>query len=875
MFQNIDQVLRTIKSTMYHHNNSAYFPYFFIVGAGISVPEIPTASKIVDICKETVQKIDDTLFTQYEDESKAFIDNGMKYYSTWIEYAYPNRINRSQLFKDLCNKSKISSANLMLAQILNSGQFANTVFTTNFDDSIKKALDLIGSKNYFCAENIMDNLAISNQTKDIQIVHVHGTFNFYDCANLENEIDNVASQSGTISSFRLLSSFLASQAPIIVGYSGWENDVIMQCLKERLTYPTPLQYIWICYDKKSYSILPEWIKKSDSVIFVIPDSDKGNCEDNCDSSSWGNTISTDTIDAAMFFKRIISDNKLKPPIIFTDPYQYYFEKIKAILPENEDVLHLRHWTQRLKLLESDDAFEQLVQKLETVYISKDYAQASDIILKMSSLRLNEANAEFVCTYLIRDFIRDEDAISSFEQRLNFHLSSLQFIKNNIHQLSNTKNLVSTMNGIIFTRCRYSDKEKLLILFNSVIELAKSDHRLLLTELTALATKSDFVDKESRKTILRDVISRCPDIMHNKNFAYLKFRALCELGVTIRSSEAIALIKDAEQILSSLKDDILSVSLCLKKSELLSCIKDSDTKNIWIKDIFNVLMNPIESIDANEYIEIASYLCYVESDFIKCYSKEYNVENTLIELVRHYLVDASKCHSLLQYSQCCELICRISENPITIKEFCCKVFEISDSFPHECKSFLRTLFFATRMYMQLTEDVVKDSTKASILQKIKENQHTTCLYLDILDYVFHEKLISDCSMFNADIKYIDEQKEKVNSGYELYCKGQYQKAEQLFTESLNCSISYISDLARTNLGYMVRRNEANSELDFEQIMQQKEILTGFDYMNLLLFYSSRNQFENEGYQKAKNKLKTLSEDEKSRIFEWWPWELQPR
>lgn len=136
MFQNIDQVLRTIKSTMYHHNNSAYFPYFFIVGAGISVPEIPTASKIVDICKETVQKIDDTLFTQYEDESKAFIDNGMKYYSTWIEYAYPNRINRSQLFKDLCNKSKISSANLMLAQILNSGQFANTVFTTNFDDTL-------------------------------------------------------------------------------------------------------------------------------------------------------------------------------------------------------------------------------------------------------------------------------------------------------------------------------------------------------------------------------------------------------------------------------------------------------------------------------------------------------------------------------------------------------------------------------------------------------------------------------------------------------------------------------------------------------------------------------------------------------------------
>lgn len=250
MIQNIDQILRTIKSTMHLHKNCAYFPYFFIVGAGISVPEIPCASKIVDICKKTVKEIDDELFKQYEEESEKFADNGMKYYSTWIEYAYPNRINRSQLFKDLCSKSKISSANLMLAQILNSGQFANTVFTTNFDDSLRRALDLIGAENYFCAENMMDNLVISNQTKDIQVVHVHGTFNFYDCANLENEIDDIASRSGTISSSRLLSSFLSNQAPIIVGYSGWENDVIMKCLKERLTYPTPLQYIWICYDKK-------------------------------------------------------------------------------------------------------------------------------------------------------------------------------------------------------------------------------------------------------------------------------------------------------------------------------------------------------------------------------------------------------------------------------------------------------------------------------------------------------------------------------------------------------------------------------------------------------------------------------------------------
>lgn len=868
MIQNIDQALRIIKSTMFHHKNSSYFPYFFIVGAGISVPEIPSASRIVEICKKTVQEIDDTLFKQYDEESKAFVDNGMKYYSSWIEYAYPNRINRSQLFKDLCSKAKISSANLMLAQILNSGEFANTVFTTNFDDSIRKALDLIGAKNYFCAENVMDNLVISNQTKDIQIVHVHGTFNFYDCANLENEIDNIASQSGTVSSARLLSSFLANQAPIIVGYSGWENDVIMQCLKERLTYPTPLQYIWICYDKKSYLALPEWIKKSDSVIFVIPDSDKGNCEDGCDTNSWENTVSADTIDAAVLFKRIISDNKLKPPIIFTDPYQYYFKKIKDILPENEDVLHLRHWTQRLRLLESDDAFERLVQKLEAVYISKDYEQASDIVLEMSSLQLNEANAEFVCTYLIRDFIRDEDVVSSFEQRLKFHLSSLQFLEGNMHQLSNTKNLVSTMRSMLFTRCRYADKEKMLELFEKVIKLAQSDDRLLLVELTAMATKSDFVDKDYRTALLREVISRCPDVKKNKSFAYLKYKALCELGETIQSSESIDLIKEAEQIIPILTDDTLKVSICAKKAKLLSYVSDPDTKDVWMKDIFDALTNPIETIGADEYIELASYLTFVKTDLIKAYSVEYNIEYALIELVGSFLVDVSKCHSILQYSQCCEVICSLSDDPAIIEEFGQKVFKVSSLFPHVCKSFLSTIFFVARMYMMLPENVANDSQKTRVLQGIKENEHTHCLYFDILDEVVYAKLISDCSILSADIEYVNNLREKVNCGYKLYCEGKHQEAERLFNEALNCDVPSVADSVLTNLGYMARRKEVVSDFVFEELMQRKKNQTGFDFMNLLLYYSSRNEFENEEYQRAKSKLKEISEDEKNSIIEWW-------
>lgn len=62
----------------------------------------------------------------------------------------------------------------------------------------------------------MDNLVINNQTNDIQIVHVHGTYNFYDCANLDNEIDSVATETGTISSSQLLSIFCQATLQLLL-----------------------------------------------------------------------------------------------------------------------------------------------------------------------------------------------------------------------------------------------------------------------------------------------------------------------------------------------------------------------------------------------------------------------------------------------------------------------------------------------------------------------------------------------------------------------------------------------------------------------------------------------------------------------------------
>lgn len=868
MVQKLEQALHTIKSTMYHHKNDAYFPYFFVVGAGISVPEIPSASKIVDICKETVKEIDPERFVEYDEVTKPYSENGMKYYSSWIEYAYPNRVNRSQLFKSLCSKAKISSANLMLAQILHSGEFANTVFTTNFDDSLKKALELMGTKNFFCAENIMDNLVISNQTKDIQIVHVHGTFNFYDCANLEKEIDCIASQTGAVSSAQLLSSFLANQAPIVVGYSGWENDVIMRCLKERLNYPTPLQYIWICYNKQSYINLPDWIKEKESVIFVIPESDNGDCSEVGDALSWDASSNADLIDATAFFKRIISNFKLKAPLIFTDPYSYYSKEIREILPKDEDVLHLRHWTQRLRIIESDDVFEKLVQRLETLYIAKDYDEANNVLSEMIDLTLSEANVEFVCTSLIKEFIRDEDIVSSFEVRLKFHLTALAFVEKNLSQLSRVKSLISTLRAILFTRFRHTEKDKAIGLFEKVIELCSKDERLLPIELTALGTKSDFVEREQKVTMLQDVLARCPKETTDKNFVFLKYKALRELARQEHSDKAIPLIQQAEEMANMLDIDVYGVYLCTTKSELIPYITNSQIKEKWGKEIIGALSAVNPDIDLDTYIEMAANLSYLRDADIFSFASATEIEEIITRLLSGYSVDNSSCHSILHYSQCCELICKATENNTTLAEFCRKVFEVMPLFPHECQSYLMSLKILANEFVSIPVDIVSESDKIDLIEKIKENQYTNCLYRPLLHYVLNYNLVGDLAKFGDDIAYISDQKEKSQKGYELYCGGDYKQAERLFAEVICCDVPAIADLARTNLAYMIRRNETEKQYYFEDIISQMVFWGEFDLVNILLYYTAKGETDNDKYMKAKAKLDQISVEERDKIIEWW-------
>src|SRR3972149_7514452 len=150
-------------------------PFFFLVGAGISYPHIPLAFGIEKHCKEIAQKYNRV----DEPTGKRLIDT----YSHWFNQAYPQPIQRQRYLRSLIEGKPISHANLRLAHLLLEKRIASLVVTPNFDDFLSRALTLFGIPHILC-DHPKTVERIHPEQNDVQIVHVHGTYWFYDCCNL-------------------------------------------------------------------------------------------------------------------------------------------------------------------------------------------------------------------------------------------------------------------------------------------------------------------------------------------------------------------------------------------------------------------------------------------------------------------------------------------------------------------------------------------------------------------------------------------------------------------------------------------------------------------------------------------------------------------
>jgi tetratricopeptide (TPR) repeat protein len=289
--------------------------FFFMVGAGVSSPSVPLATKIVQFCREALP-------------GKHFpeFNSPMEEYCATLAAAHPSPEARRRFFASFIEKGSISPANLRLAHLLQGEHLSRLVVTTNFDDYLARALHLFGARPVVC-DHVAEGHRIDPEDKAIQVLHLHGSFHFYDSANLASEIipRSRATAFSPTSLSNVMVRILQKRSPLVVGYSGWQEDLFMTCLRARMQSGHPHDLFWFCYRKEDADNLPGWLLAYPQARIVLPDSRQA-------VPGGGHDPGDGRLPAQEVFDAMIRELRLEPPTILEDPITFLADQLANTLP---------------------------------------------------------------------------------------------------------------------------------------------------------------------------------------------------------------------------------------------------------------------------------------------------------------------------------------------------------------------------------------------------------------------------------------------------------------------------------------------------------------------------------------------------------------
>ena len=832
-------------------SNSQQLPYFFIAGAGISAPNIPSANGIIEKCKEQVKSMCSSDEYQHHVDTIG-MENVADQYSSWMALAFPNKIDRSNFFRQQIKNAGITSANLLLAQILCSKKVATTVLTPNFDDILKQSMDLLGQRNVLVAENSMDNLSITpyNQ-EELQIVHVHGTYRFYDCANLNSEILEVTNKNGTLSSTQLLRNFLQAQAPIIIGYSGWESDVIMTCLAERLSYPVPRSYIWVCYTQEDYAKLPEWLKSNKDVIFVLPDSyfiDE-KCDTNVETKrkdpSFGDEYVKQqycqTVDAASFFYKLISNLGIAEPAVYANPSDYYKNLSENILPKDQYSWHLKYWAEKMhRLTAQRQPVEQAIRQLEAALVNKDFNSIVQQIKYLTGMDYASTaeDADFVCSTLFPKILSVDFLVDNEEHCHILCLEMLSFQEQHADLISDRSVLQHKMLGLS------SKKPFYLEIIRKIHQISQKQTVPTIEELFAWGDIIITLPQEEQLNKFDELIKVCEtidieDSVISERIRFLTYIAKLDRACLLPIDDAIAeYTRVREELISIDKTRIYRLYGLNVAPQIVQ--KTGHTSVQFIADI----LSDLEEI--TDYYHTL-FKGHIEDSFIvnKCYSCIFNL---------------LKCDNAT--------LVGIYNLPERIQCILGKLSPIDEKKDHSIRQILSmlTCYYPT--------EIIPDQKKIKILNELYRNIEENA--------EDGERSLFDCAIeaaytqsSNRSVYHEHFSREQLDGAVlsiaiDKYCEGIPEETQASLINLLDSPMDEVRKLAAGNLAYMVRRNEApTAAQSFEELVEMADRDNSTLQVNILLYFAiNKNGEASDLCRQAWHAFCQLSPAEREVAANWW-------
>lgn len=816
-------------------------PYVFIVGAGISAPEITTANGIIKHCMEQVK-------SRYEEngeeldlilnKAERLTTNSAKYYSFWFEQAYKNKIHRQQYLKSIINNARISTSNLLLAQILNTRQIATTVITPNFDNHLLKSLNLLGNYDVFSANNMLDNIALNRNTKTLQIMHVHGTYEFYDCCNLENEIIKIAHGEGIKSTAGTIEEFFKSQSPIVIGYSGWEDDVIMSKLRDRLQYAAlPYSLLWFCFSAKDYELLPEWLKSSDDVIFVLPE--QKSVEDEVDRKEELSILPAEDV-----LNALITRFGFDAPNLFSNPIQYYIDLIDGFLPQNIEIFPVNAWKRRLDYIEEHlGDIERQIISLDAAAARKDIVDITKILKGIDYNFIPTDDMEHIVNGVILPLISSKNRIEEVEDLLAFLDEILHLLLTRARDIIADK-MLKYLNSVTDFFVRYRNKIKrdnLIQICDKILDVCKLEENCEEIALIILGIKSDLADMRKKKELQNEILERGIKKIENPKIARCMLVALSR---QIMAQEDI--MEYQREILLSIKEKHEENKKVLEY--YYECLIDFLDKNIVVELPIEQLVDWIteNGMSLRLLLHAKAAQCRIENDVQKKIEiaeeaiEEYNVDNI------------SKCIECMDYAF---LLMSIVIGKISLKEMVEQKYierAITLCYKEEgCKYVSEMILRALHTYIK---NIDSQYEKRELCRQVIDICDICEFYEDWAEfnYIYIEQLEEkDRNIYIAENERFREYMEaddKVSKAIDLYVGHDIEKCKELLIEASEDFDRIFEEKYNPALGnicFMARRHEIPEiNISVLEVLDKCSWENGNAFLNInkALVYISQGDWE---------------------------------
>lgn len=523
-----------------------------MVGAGISSPSVPLAMDIVSDCKLVAHT--------YGRTAEPAGRNGIDLYSHWFQTAYSEPYQRQEYLLNLIDGKPITHANFRLAHLLLDHTVSNIVVTTNFDDFLSKALTLFGKSHIVC-DHPQTVGRINHNQPMVQIVHLHGSYWFYDCCNLRGELEDRAQQSvqTTLTMASLLDMILWDRSPLIIGYSGWEGDVFLDALKRRLARPLRSNAYWFCYRRTDIDSLPDWLKRHPNISFVVPrkiitaqldietEIDRDSVE-GIEVTGFSKKEAEPVLPADTVLSRLIQAFELDAPELTSDPLRFFASQLDNSLPKDSasdsdtDIYAIKSVIERVRKAKEREAkeiartlttpAESEMERVRDALRRADYRAAIQHALRLDLDRLSPehldelADAVWSAARGLRD--NSEDEMSAYPLVIRIRR---QLEKQSPQSLAATTQLVRALFNHAVSLGERNKYEEEIQIYDEVIEQYGQS---LETELQTLVAKS-LVNKGVR---LSNALNRTQEAIEIYKEIVTRFGAASEVALKEQVAKAL-------------------------------------------------------------------------------------------------------------------------------------------------------------------------------------------------------------------------------------------------------------------------------------------------------------------------------------------------